>query len=58
LELSKHPEVQRKLREEIHATEQKIRERGDTEFTPQDLESMPYLNRVIKVRALSAVRSH
>jgi cytochrome P450 len=50
LELSKHPEAQRKLREEIHATEEKIRERGDTDLTTQDLDSMPYLNAVIKVR--------
>lgn len=48
LELARHMDVQAKLREEIHATEKRIKQRGGTEFTMQDLESMPYLNAVVK----------
>lgn len=49
VELSKHQEAQNKLREEIQVAQQKIRARGDTEFTAQDLDSMQYLNCVVKV---------
>jgi cytochrome P450 len=50
LELCKYPEYQKKLRSEIRASEVKIRERGDADFTWKDYESMPYLMSVIKVR--------
>jgi len=48
LELCKHPEIQTKLRNEIRAMERKIRERGDSGFTAQDFEAMPYMNAVVK----------
>lgn len=48
-ELAQHPDVQVKLREEIRAAEQAIRNRGDTEFTYADFEAMPYTIAVMKV---------
>ncbi|KAJ7037978.1 cytochrome P450 [Mycena alexandri] len=48
LELTQHPEVQAKLREEIQATERAIYERGDTEFTAADFDSMTYTIAVMK----------
>ncbi|KAJ4468353.1 cytochrome P450 [Lentinula aciculospora] len=45
LELSRHPEVQRQLREEIRATERKLNGR---EFTATDFDNMPYLSAVLK----------
>ncbi|KAK0213329.1 cytochrome P450 [Desarmillaria ectypa] len=48
LELSKRPEVQERLRAEIRAKEHLVFDRGDTEFTVQDLDSMPYLIAVVK----------
>ncbi|KAG7442653.1 cytochrome P450 [Guyanagaster necrorhizus] len=48
LELSKRPEVQERLRAEIRAKERLIFDRGDTEFTVQDLDSMAYLTAVVK----------
>ncbi|KAF7342359.1 Cytochrome P450 [Mycena venus] len=47
-ELAQHPDVQEKLREEIRAAEQAIRNRGDTEFTYADFEAMPYTIAVMK----------
>ncbi|KAJ7340782.1 cytochrome P450 [Mycena albidolilacea] len=47
-ELAQHPDVQVKLREEIRAAEQAIRNRGDTEFTYADFEAMPYTIAVMK----------
>lgn len=48
LELAKQPHIQTRLREEIHAIERMIRERGDTDFTVADFEAMPYLQAVLK----------
>jgi hypothetical protein len=49
LEIAKHPDVQKRVREEIRAMEQVIHERGDVDFTATDLDGMPYLSAVIKV---------
>jgi hypothetical protein len=49
LEIAKHPDVQKRLREEIRAMEQAIHARGDVDFTATDLDGMPYLSAVIKV---------
>lgn len=48
LELARHPEVQTRLRAEIHAMERIIHERGDTGFTVADLEAMPYLQATLR----------
>jgi len=48
LEITRHPDVQTKLRHEIHEMERKIQSRGDTEFIATDFESMPYLTAVLK----------
>ncbi|KAJ4000630.1 cytochrome P450 [Lentinula boryana] len=45
LEISRHPEVQKKLREEIRATERKLNGR---DFTAADFDNMPYMNAVLK----------
>ncbi|KAK0462505.1 cytochrome P450 [Desarmillaria tabescens] len=47
-ELARHPEIQDKLRAEIREKERAIFTRGDTEFSVQDLDSMPYLTAVVK----------
>lgn len=49
LEVAKNPDVQKRLRDEIRATEQAIHARGDSDFTAADLDSMEYLQAVIKV---------
>ena len=49
-ELAKHPDCQEKLRAEINKTLEKVKARGDANFTPNDFENMPYLVAVIKVR--------
>lgn len=48
-ELAKHPEVQARLREEIMETRRKIKDRGETEFTTNDFDAMPYTIAVMKV---------
>ncbi|SJL12070.1 uncharacterized protein ARMOST_15491 [Armillaria ostoyae] len=48
LEFCKHPEIQQRLRSEVHSTERAIRNDGRTEFTSSDLDSMPYLSAVVK----------
>ncbi|KAK0462485.1 cytochrome P450 [Desarmillaria tabescens] len=48
LELSKRPEVQERLRAEIREKERIVFDRGDTEFTVQDLDNMPYLTAIVK----------
>lgn len=48
-ELSKRPDVQATLRNEILETRKKVINRGDTEFTITDMESMPYTTAVMKV---------
>jgi len=45
-ELAKHPESQTKLRAELDAN---VSAKGNADFTAVELESMPYLNAVIKV---------
>ncbi|KAJ3995670.1 cytochrome P450 [Lentinula boryana] len=47
-ELARHPDFQTRLRKEIRIMEKNIAERGDAEFTTQDLDSMPVLNAVVK----------
>ncbi|KAG6816758.1 hypothetical protein H0H87_003153 [Tephrocybe sp. NHM501043] len=48
LELSRRPNIQAKLREEIMSVQEAFRVRGDTHYKAADLESMPYLNAVLK----------
>ncbi|KAJ7752918.1 cytochrome P450 [Mycena metata] len=48
LELTRHPEVQAKLRAEIQAAQRIIHERGDTELTAADFDSMAYTVAVMK----------
>ena len=45
-ELAKNPECQIKLRAEL---DDFVSTKGNTNLTPNELESMPYLNAVIKV---------
>ncbi|GJJ11632.1 hypothetical protein Clacol_005868 [Clathrus columnatus] len=47
-ELSKHPEWQKKLREEIAKTRSQASERGDMELTIADFDSMSHLQAVMK----------
>ncbi|EGN99132.1 hypothetical protein SERLA73DRAFT_73689 [Serpula lacrymans var. lacrymans S7.3] len=47
-ELSKRPEDQRKIRDEIAAVRKEIKARGDEDFVPSDFDSMPFMNAVIK----------
>ena len=48
-ELSRQPEVQKKLRQEIRNMKESVRARGQTEVTIRDLDTMPYLLAVVKV---------
>jgi len=48
-ELAKKPQVQERLRAEITGTLEKIRARGDKDFSVNDFDSMPYLVAVGKV---------
>ncbi|KIY53193.1 cytochrome P450 [Fistulina hepatica ATCC 64428] len=47
-EMARRPEYQETLRKEIHAKELEMRQRGDDVMTAQDMESMQFLNAVIK----------
>ncbi|KIJ48680.1 hypothetical protein M422DRAFT_247541 [Sphaerobolus stellatus SS14] len=47
-QLSKHPKYQRFIREEIKATHGKAAERGDSELTIGDLDSMKYMLAALK----------
>ncbi|KAJ7634739.1 cytochrome P450 [Roridomyces roridus] len=47
-ELTKHPEVQAKMREEIAETERAMGARGDSELNYTDLEAMPFTIAVMK----------
>jgi len=47
-ELAQHPEVQARLREEIIETRKNIKARGETEFTANDFDTMPYTIAVMK----------
>jgi len=49
LELSKHPEIQHKLRAEIRAKEREVHVRSNLDFSLADFEGMPYTLAVIKV---------
>jgi len=49
LELSRHPEMQTKLRKEIQETEHKLGAQGKVEFTAHDFETVSYLNAVVRV---------
>lgn len=51
-ELSRHPEVQARVREEIRATRAEATQRGHGELTVTDLDSMDNLLAVIKVFVL------
>ncbi|KAJ6533332.1 cytochrome P450 [Mycena vulgaris] len=48
LELAQRPDIQAKLRAEIQATERALRDRGETEFTYTDFDSMSYHIAVMK----------
>ena len=48
-ELAKHQDCQEKLRREIKETLEKVKARGDADFTASDFESMPYLVAITKV---------
>ncbi|KAG6808982.1 hypothetical protein H0H92_002100 [Tricholoma furcatifolium] len=48
LELSRRPDIQTKLRNEIKAVEKAFLARGDDHYTSTDLDSMAYLNAVLK----------
>jgi cytochrome P450 len=45
-ELTRHPDIQDKLRAEIR---QRIAEKGNNVFSGHDYENMPYLTAVVKV---------
>ncbi|KAJ3745703.1 cytochrome P450 [Lentinula detonsa] len=47
-ELARNPTLQDKLRAEIKSTGRKIKDRGESEFTLNDLEAMPLLNAMCK----------
>ena len=49
LELARHPDYQDKMRAEIAHKRAEVAARGDADFTMEDLESMEYLQAVIKV---------
>ncbi|KAH7869955.1 cytochrome P450 [Lentinula edodes] len=46
--IARNPQLQARLRAEIRATEEKIADRGEEEFTMQDFEEMPVLNAMSK----------
>ncbi|KAF9260693.1 cytochrome P450 [Marasmius fiardii PR-910] len=48
LELCRHPEIQTKLRQEIHTKQRELAREGRTEFTAEDFESLSYLGAVVK----------
>lgn len=47
-EMAKKPDVQQRLRDEIHSMERTIQERGDSEFAVADFEAMPFLQAVLR----------
>jgi len=47
-ELARHRDCQEKLRAEVNETLEKVKARGDVDFTTNDFESMPYLVAVTK----------
>lgn len=48
-ELARHPEIQDKLRAEIAEKREEINQRGELDFTMDDLENMPYVQAIVKV---------
>ena len=50
-ELSRHPEIQTRIREEIKATRTRGPQQGNGYFTVTELDSMKWLLAVIKVRS-------
>ena len=50
--MAKNRDCQEKLRAEISETLEKVKARGDAEFTANDFETMPYLVAVTKVRGI------
>jgi alkylphenol/PAH-inducible cytochrome P450 monooxygenase len=53
-ELSKHPDWQTRVREELMAVRKKITERGEFEFSISDLEGMTVMHATLKVRSVSS----
>ena len=49
-ELARHPEYQRRMRDEILAARARLEARGDPEFTMDDLDSLTLTMNAIKVR--------
>ncbi|KAI0829070.1 PAH-inducible cytochrome P450 monooxygenase PC-PAH 1 [Trametes gibbosa] len=47
-ELARHPEYQSKMREEVRAIRARVAERGDSEFSVSDLDSMTYVLAAMK----------
>lgn len=58
-ELAKNPHYQERLREEIKEKRKEVYDRGGegVDFTLEDLESMPFLQAVLKVSSLSRIYS-
>jgi cytochrome P450 len=48
-ELSKHPEDQQRIRDEIKAARANVEARGDNDLLPSDFNNMDFTNAVIKV---------
>lgn len=48
IELARQPLIQSRLRDEVHAMERTVRERGAADFTVADFEAMPYLQAVLR----------
>ncbi|KAG6809824.1 hypothetical protein H0H92_014607 [Tricholoma furcatifolium] len=48
LEISRQPNIQKKLRSEIREMRKTLQSRGQATYTDTDLDSMPYLNAVLK----------
>ncbi|KAL0955684.1 hypothetical protein HGRIS_001908 [Hohenbuehelia grisea] len=47
-ELAKSPEIQQRLRKEIHDMEDKLRQKGQSNFKQSDFDAMPYLSAIVK----------
>lgn len=48
VELARYPHYQSRLRAEIRAAKRTVRERGDVSLSVQDMESMPFLQAVVR----------
>jgi len=48
-ELARRPEIQDRLRKEVTETYEAIKERGDEDFTSEDIDNMSFTNAVVKV---------